>query len=88
VLITAEDVTRGKPDAEPYLTAAARLGFAPELCLVFEDANSGLASARAAGMQVIGVDYSNREQLECDHVIRSFEAVHIAAGDELRITIG
>jgi mannitol-1-/sugar-/sorbitol-6-phosphatase len=88
VLITADDVARGKPDPEPYLTAAQRLGFAPERCLVFEDANSGVESARAAGMQVIGVDYLHREQLDCEHVIGSLAVVRVHSAAELRITIG
>lgn len=55
VLIAAEDVGAGKPDPEPYLTAAAELGAAPEGCIVFEDAPAGIRAARAAGMQVIAL---------------------------------
>ena len=54
-IVTADDVTHGKPHPEPYLLGAARLGFAPELCVVVEDAPSGIASARAAGMAVVGI---------------------------------
>ncbi|HGP2346273.1 TPA: HAD-IA family hydrolase, partial [Salmonella enterica] len=50
IMITAEDVSRGKPDPEPYLKAASRLGVNPDNCLVFEDADSGIRSAIAAGM--------------------------------------
>ena len=49
-VITAEDYARGKPAPEPFLTAAARLGIAPEHCLVFEDTAIGAEAARAAGM--------------------------------------
>ena len=45
LLIGAEDVVRGKPDPEPYLLAARRLGLAPADCLVFEDAPAGICSA-------------------------------------------
>src|SRR5437868_6243701 len=38
ILVSADDVTRGKPNPEPYLKAAAQLGFAPEACIVIEDA--------------------------------------------------
>jgi sugar-phosphatase len=60
VLVTADDVSRGKPDPEPYLAAAAGLGRAPHECLVFEDAAAGIASARAAGVRhVVGVGRRN-----------------------------
>ncbi|MEK6443101.1 HAD-IA family hydrolase [Pseudonocardia sp. T1-2H] len=49
VVITSEDVVRGKPDPDGYLQAAAALGVPPEACLVVEDADAGLAAARAAG---------------------------------------
>jgi mannitol-1-/sugar-/sorbitol-6-phosphatase len=55
VLVGADDVRRGKPDPEGYLTAAQRLGFAPENCLVVEDTPAGIESGRAGGMQVIGI---------------------------------
>jgi HAD superfamily hydrolase (TIGR01509 family) len=54
-VVTAEDVTRGKPDPEVYVRAAAGLGVAPGDCLVFEDAVVGVQAARRAGMRVIGV---------------------------------
>ena len=53
--VTAHDVSKGKPHPEPYLKMATKLGIDPEQCLVFEDANSGVQSAIAAGMQVIGI---------------------------------
>jgi beta-phosphoglucomutase-like phosphatase (HAD superfamily) len=49
-VITAEDYDRGKPFPDPFLIAAARLGVAPEACLVFEDTATGAEAARAAGM--------------------------------------
>ncbi|MBB3050990.1 sugar-phosphatase [Prauserella isguenensis] len=55
VFVTADDVHTGKPDPEPYLLAARRLGVPPERCLVVEDAPAGVAAARAAGCAVIGV---------------------------------
>jgi HAD superfamily hydrolase (TIGR01509 family) len=54
-IVTAEDVTRGKPDPEVYLRAASRLGAAAGDCLVFEDAIVGVHAARGAGMRVFGV---------------------------------
>ncbi len=55
VLVTSDDVTHGKPHPEPYLKGAQRLGFAPQDCLVFEDAPAGIESARAGGMNVVGL---------------------------------
>jgi mannitol-1-/sugar-/sorbitol-6-phosphatase len=55
VMISADDVVNGKPDPEPYLKGAERLGFAPRDCLVIEDAPAGIQSAHAAGMKVIGM---------------------------------
>ena len=54
-LVTADDVAQGKPDPAPYLLGAARTGFPPGRCLVFEDAPAGVVSAQAAGIPVIGL---------------------------------
>jgi len=55
LVVTADDVTIGKPDPAPYLMGAKLLGFPPERCLVVEDAPPGVESARAAGCPVVGV---------------------------------
>jgi len=55
VLVTADDVERGKPAPDPYRLAAERLGADPASCLVLEDAPAGIASGRAAGMTVWAV---------------------------------
>lgn len=55
VIITGDQVRRGKPDPEIYLTAAAALGVAPGACLGLEDSNPGLAAAHAAGMAALMV---------------------------------
>ncbi|HXX26820.1 MAG TPA: HAD family hydrolase [Terriglobales bacterium] len=54
-LVSADDITRGKPDPEPYLRAARLLGFPPENCVVVEDAPAGVLAGRAAGAPVIAV---------------------------------
>jgi HAD superfamily hydrolase (TIGR01509 family) len=53
--VCAADVTRKKPDPEPYLRAAGLLGAAPERCVALEDSPTGLAAAHAAGCAVIAV---------------------------------
>jgi HAD superfamily hydrolase (TIGR01509 family) len=53
--LAGDEVSRTKPDPEPYLTAAAALGVPPEHCVVFEDAPSGIAAAEAAGCLAIGI---------------------------------
>jgi sugar-phosphatase len=55
VLVTADQVTRGKPDPEGYLRAAGLLGAAPGDCVVLEDAPAGVKAGFAAGMHVIAV---------------------------------
>jgi len=55
VVLTQDDVVRGKPDPQPYLLAAERLGIEPAALAVFEDTDVGVASARAAGAYVVGL---------------------------------
>jgi mannitol-1-/sugar-/sorbitol-6-phosphatase len=71
VLISAEDVEKGKPAPEPYLFAAMMLGARPANCVVIEDAPAGLQSARAAGMHAVGVISSGypAEELTQAHVV-------------------
>lgn len=80
--ITAEMVERGKPDPEPYLKGAALLRFAPSECLVIEDTAAGIAAAKAAGMQAVGLTttYPAHELREADVVVRSCADIHIEIG--------
>ena len=54
-VVSGDEVVRGKPDAEPYLRAAERLGLEPAQCLVVENAPLGVEAARAAGMACAGL---------------------------------
>jgi mannitol-1-/sugar-/sorbitol-6-phosphatase len=75
VMVTAEDVSRGKPDPEGYVAAARRLGVEPEEALVVEDAPPGLAAGRAAGAAVVGVTstHAAAELSAADVVLPSLE---------------
>jgi beta-phosphoglucomutase len=55
LVVTGDDVRLHKPDPEAYLQAAARLGVAPEECLVFEDSDIGMAAGLAFGARVMRV---------------------------------
>lgn len=57
-VVSGLDVVHKKPDPEIFLTAAERLGAAPERCLVVEDAVNGVAAAKAAGMKCLGLTTS------------------------------
>jgi mannitol-1-/sugar-/sorbitol-6-phosphatase len=54
-LVTATSVKRGKPDPDPYLMGAQLVGIKPELCVVIEDAPSGVRAGKTAGARVIAV---------------------------------
>ncbi len=78
-LVTIDDVSRGKPDPEPFLLGAKLLGAPPERCLVFEDAPAGLAAARAAGAKTVAVATTHAaDELEADVVVPNLSAVRIA----------
>ncbi|HEY9371076.1 HAD family hydrolase [Streptomyces sp.] len=64
IVFSAEDVGRGKPAPDLFLHAAARMGVAPERCVVVEDSRLGVEAARAAGMDVYGFTaMTSRERL-------------------------
>jgi beta-phosphoglucomutase len=70
VIVAADHVVDGKPHPEGYLIAARTLGVDPGDALAFEDTEAGVASAKAAGMRVVGVT-------------RTLGAERLAAADEL-----
>lgn len=79
VLVTSDDVTKGKPDPEPYLKGAERLGIKPADCLVIEDAPAGIQSGRAGGMKVIGLasTYPAARLAEADAVVRGLTLISL-----------
>ena len=72
VIVSAEEVQRGKPDPEVYLTAASRVGTPPARCIVVEDAAAGIEGARKAGMWTIGVS-RHGQPLPADIVVQSMD---------------
>jgi mannitol-1-/sugar-/sorbitol-6-phosphatase len=75
VVVFADDVARGKPDPEGYLTAARRLGVEPTEALVVEDAPPGIEAGRAAGMATVAVPSTHApdELAAADVVLSSLE---------------
>jgi sugar-phosphatase len=79
VLVTSDDVTNGKPHPEPYLKGAEKLGLRPAECLVIEDAPAGIRSARAGGLNVIGLasTYAAGKLVEADAVAQKLAEIHV-----------
>jgi mannitol-1-/sugar-/sorbitol-6-phosphatase len=83
VLVTADDVTHGKPHPEPFLQAARQLGADPRRCLVVEDAPQGLEAARAAGCFTLAVVTTTpREALDADAIVTDLSGVWFDANHE------
>ncbi|MFD0416321.1 HAD family hydrolase [Streptomyces sp. NPDC127108] len=79
-LIAADDITRGKPDPEPFLLAARVLGVDPARCVVFEDAPAGLTAGRAAGMTTVALTTTHQvAELSADVVVKDLSAVSVQA---------
>jgi mannitol-1-/sugar-/sorbitol-6-phosphatase len=84
VLVTADDVLRGKPAPDPFLEAARRLGVDPTRCLVVEDAPKGLEAARAAGCKTLAVITTTaREDLIADGLVPDLSWVNFEVTDGL-----
>ena len=84
-IVTAEDVSSGKPDPEPYRRGAELLGLDPSVCVVFEDAPAGVAAALAAGIgTIVGVGADVRGSGETV-VIEDLRSASYADG-ELTVT--
>lgn len=81
VAVTAEDVSRSKPDPEAFLTAARLLAVEPSDCIVVEDSANGIAAGLAAGMRVIGV---GRHAAEAGPTwtVPDVSGIHVSAGGD------
>jgi HAD superfamily hydrolase (TIGR01509 family) len=67
--LSLDDVSSGKPDPEPYLKAARRLGGEPHATVAIEDSGAGARSARAAGLYVVGYSPSGAPFVGSDRSI-------------------
>jgi len=79
-MVTAEDVSHGKPDPEVFLKAAAKTGCAPGRCVVFEDALAGIEAGRAGGMKVVGVATTHELgtiEARCDRVVHRLDELTV-----------
>jgi len=87
-LVTADQVTRGKPHPEPFLAGAALLGVAPAECVVFEDSSSGAEAGRAAGCTVVATTFSHPAELldRAHYLLRDLTGIRVESlGDEIVI---
>lgn len=82
-VVTGDDVKRGKPDPEVFLTAATKLSVEPQWCVVFEDAVTGVEAARAGGMRCVAVTFVGHHSAEklkaagADIIVASLEEVRV-----------
>lgn len=80
-LVTANDITNGKPHPDPYLVGASKLGFSPSDCVVLEDVPAGVRSGKAAGAKVIAftttVESLALREAGADWVLRSCADVRL-----------
>jgi mannitol-1-/sugar-/sorbitol-6-phosphatase len=88
VMITAEDVVRGKPHPDGFLAAAERLGVAAADCLIFEDAPAGIAAAEASGADVMVITATHQHRLETPHrSIPHYDHLELRVGDDGQLTL-
>jgi sugar-phosphatase len=83
VLVTSEDVERGKPDPACFLLGAEKLGFGASDCLVFEDTLAGLGAADAAGAASLAITFTHHDPIGTAHpAIHDYKGLAVAAKAE------
>src|SRR5262245_41931253 len=86
-MVSSTDIVHGKPHPEPYLKGAELLGFAPEECVVFEDAPAGIESGKAAHGRVVAFQTTESDErlrrAGADWIVKDASAVRVAASDGL-----
>jgi len=91
-IVTSSDVKIGKPDPEPYLKAAAKLGFAASECVVLEDVPAGVRAGKAAGAKVIAflttVQRTELEDAGADYIVQNCaDIIASREGDGLQLSL-
>ncbi|PBB92304.1 glycerol-3-phosphatase [Mesorhizobium sp. WSM3864] len=82
IMVSAEDVTRGKPAPDCFLLAAKRLGVEARDCLVFEDAPAGIAAGEASGASVMVISATHVHPVVTQHAsIATYDALGVATDD-------
>ena len=80
VIVSGDDVTKGKPDPETYIVAARKLGLKPSECAVLEDAHAGIESAKKAGCKCIAIRNPNtppQDMSKADIILDSLEKISV-----------
>lgn len=89
VMITAEDVERGKPAPDCFLLAATRLGVQADECVVFEDTAAGIAAAETAGCAVVVITATHTHPLATTHFgAPGYEALSVVSDPSGSSTLG
>ena len=83
VVVTIDDVVKGKPAPDPYIKAAKGLGLDPSVCVVIEDAPAGIKAAKAAGARVLALPTTNKIEAlhEADAIVDQFSDLKVACND-------
>lgn len=88
VMVTAEDVSKGKPDPAGYRLAAERLGVEITDCLVFEDATVGILAAEASGADLLIVTATHEQPIETTHAtLGRYDVVAVSVNSEGLISL-
>ena len=78
MVVSADEVVRGKPAPDVFLAAAERLGVAPADCLVFEDGAAGVEAACAAGMRAVALLAGSHATPDLERALREAGAWRVA----------
>ena len=84
-IVTSTEITKGKPDPEPYLKGAQALSFSPQACVVIEDAPAGIRSGKSAGAQVIALQTTESDELlraaGANFIVKDCSAIRLGKTD-------